>query len=46
MFCTYELTVLNIYIYTVLKGTKSLLQAVARENGVNFIDEEKDDENY
>ena len=29
-----------------LKGTKSLLQAVARENGVNFIDEEKDDENY
>ena len=35
-----------IYIYTVLKGTKSLLQAVARENGVNFIDEEKDDENY
>ena len=33
-------------IYTVLKGTKSLLQAVARENGVNFIDEEKDDENY
>ena len=46
MFCTYEHTVLNIYIYTVLKGTKSLLQAVARENGVNFIDEEKDDENY
>jgi hypothetical protein len=30
----------------VLEGTKSLLQAVARENGVNFIDEEKDDENY
>ena len=33
------------YVYTVLKGTKSLLQAVARESGVNFIDEEKDDEN-
>ena len=28
-----------------LEGTKSLLQAVARETGVNFIDEGKNDEN-
>ena len=27
-----------------LEGTKSLLQAVARETGVNFIDEEDDDQ--
>ena len=27
-----------------LEGTKSLLQAVARETGVNFIDEEDDEE--
>ena len=27
-----------------LEGTKSLLQAVARETGVNFIDEDDDEE--